>query len=377
MASGRRVFRHHQPLGERRRHDERRPGEVSAGARGRGHRLRHLRRAGRPLAGRDQSLCQLQRVHWPEALRTWTAYMRLSGHRAAVQQAVGPLGRNREPTVYSAKKRPTDGCVGVGVSTSPDGVHHGFLQGGSMEELPQGIPECDQDPALLANVIRWWCVRRTGYRLHEWVVHTHLVGPDYDLFIHVMGPSPISDGSSNRYREQRIGLSADRMGMGQSGILACPFGDLFESKIRSENSQRTDPHHGPVGLAVRIGAATEPTGDGHATVERAGIQPIDIRLAGLLSVVSSVVRQHPGQQQRHLGIICRLSGNGVPGSAIRQFPDTIRVFPSYLLRCLELHQAAQSVPGQLTEKAALGSGEHLGISGFAVDSCRPGHSQPP
>ena len=42
--------------------------------------------------------------------------MLLSGRRAATEQAFGPLGGNRVPTVYSAKKSPTDSRVGVGVS---------------------------------------------------------------------------------------------------------------------------------------------------------------------------------------------------------------------------------------------------------------------
>ena len=77
--------------------------------------------------------------------------MRPSGHRAAVQQAFGPLGGNRVPAVHSAKKRPTDGRVGVGVSATHGGVHYGFLQIWGMEKLPQGIPESDQDPALLLS----------------------------------------------------------------------------------------------------------------------------------------------------------------------------------------------------------------------------------
>ena len=51
-----------------------------------------------------------------------------------------------------------------------------------------------------------------------------------------------------------------------------------------------------------------------------------------------------GMGNRHLGIICRLTGNGVPGPTINQFPDTIRVFPSNLLRCLKFHQAAERIP---------------------------------
>jgi len=55
--------------------------------------------------------------------------MRLSGRRAAVQHALGPLGGNRVSTPNSAQKRATNGGVGVGdVSVSHDGDHQSFLQ---------------------------------------------------------------------------------------------------------------------------------------------------------------------------------------------------------------------------------------------------------
>lgn len=64
--------------------------------------------------------------------------MGLSGHRAAVQQAFGPLGGNRVPTAHSAKKRPTDGCVGVGVFATAF-----FLQVLGIKELLWN-PQSDQ-----------------------------------------------------------------------------------------------------------------------------------------------------------------------------------------------------------------------------------------
>lgn len=83
--------------------------------------------------------------------------MRLSGRRAAVQHAFAPLVGNRASTPHSAKKRATDSSVGVGVSFAHDGVNDGFFLVRGMQKLPQGVPESDQDPALLVDVIRGWC----------------------------------------------------------------------------------------------------------------------------------------------------------------------------------------------------------------------------
>jgi len=79
--------------------------------------------------------------------------MRLSGRRAAVQHAFGPLGGNRVPAPHSAKKRATNGGVGVGVSAAHDGVNDGFLQVRGMQKLPQGVAECRQEPSLLVNTV--------------------------------------------------------------------------------------------------------------------------------------------------------------------------------------------------------------------------------
>ena len=79
--------------------------------------------------------------------------MRLSGRRAAVQHAFGPLVGNRVPAPHSAKKRATDGGVGVGVSAAHNGVHNGFLQIRGMQKLPQGIAKSRQDPPLLVDIV--------------------------------------------------------------------------------------------------------------------------------------------------------------------------------------------------------------------------------
>jgi len=63
----------------------------------------------------DQPFSQIQYIHRSEAFQAWMVYSRMSGLRAAVPQGVEPLGWNSLPTLHSAKKRATDGGVGISV----------------------------------------------------------------------------------------------------------------------------------------------------------------------------------------------------------------------------------------------------------------------
>ena len=45
------------------------------------------------LVSPNQAICQLQRIHRPRAIRATTACMRLSGRRAAGEQAIRSIGR--------------------------------------------------------------------------------------------------------------------------------------------------------------------------------------------------------------------------------------------------------------------------------------------
>ena len=38
-------------------------------------------------------------------------------------------------------------------------------------------PESNQEQALIADIIRRWCLHRTGDRFHEYIIHADLVGP--------------------------------------------------------------------------------------------------------------------------------------------------------------------------------------------------------
>mgnify|MGYP005839663603 CR=1 FL=1 len=83
------------------------------------------------------------------------AHIRLSRCGAAFEQGFYPLAGDGVPAVHSAQQRAADGGICVGVSPALDGVHHGILQIRSMQELPQGVAECRQNPPLLVDIIRW------------------------------------------------------------------------------------------------------------------------------------------------------------------------------------------------------------------------------
>jgi len=63
-----------------------------------------------------------------------------------------------------------------------------------------------------------------------------------------------------------------------------------------------------------------------------------------------MLRQHAGQQQRHLGIVGRLAGDRVPSASVGKFPDTVRVFPPDVIRNPKLDQAAKGVSCELASR---------------------------
>ena len=296
-----------------------------------------------------------------KALRARTEDVGPSGRGTAVEQAFGPLSRNGVPAVDGAQKRPADGRVGVGVSAAHDRVHHRLLQIRRMGELPESVAERRQDPALLVDVVGG---RRHGGGadgVQQAALHPHLLGPTGDAAIEVLRLTFSTDGLGNRQGEEGVGLPTDRVRMGERRVLARPLGYLRQLIAGSKDAQRADPHQGAVGLAVRVGPAPETAGDRSAAIEGIRSQPEDVSLAGLLGIEPSPLRQHSGQRQRHLGVVGGLSGDGVPGPSIRQLPDAFGIFPSDLFRCLELHQAAQRVAGELSQQAPLGPGENAGV----------------
>jgi hypothetical protein len=117
----------------------------------------------------------------------------------------------------------------------------------------------------------------------------------------------------NRQREQRVSLLTDRMGMSDRCIPARPLGHLIQIMVGSEGRSRQ---------SNRNRSAQSPTED--------------INLPGLIGIVSSLVRQHAGQQQCHFRIVRRLACDGVPSAHVGKFTDAIRVFPQNDLRRLKL-----------------------------------------
>ncbi len=58
-----------------------------------------------------------------------------------------------------------------------------------------------------------------------------------------------------------------------------------------------------------------------------------------------------GQDECHLGIIRRLSGNRFPSSPVNKVANAVGIFTPNVFRCSELHQAAKSVTGKLTKQS--------------------------
>ena len=73
----------------------------------------------------------------------------LSSLRTTTQKFVDPLGGDSLKTVHSAEESSSNSCIRVCVPAAHDGVCHPILQVRSVKQLPQRIPECGENPALL------------------------------------------------------------------------------------------------------------------------------------------------------------------------------------------------------------------------------------
>ena len=167
--------------------------------------------------------------------------MLLSGRRAATEQAFGPLGGNRVPTVYSAKKSPTDSRVGVGVSAAHNRVHHGFLQVLRMGKLPEDVAERRQNPALLVDVVGRGCDSGALDGTKQATIHFHVFGPACDAAIEFPGIALCTNGLGNRHCEQRVGLPTNRMRMSDRRVLARPLGHPGQIMVGSKDTQWANP----------------------------------------------------------------------------------------------------------------------------------------
>ena len=113
--------------------------------------------------------------------------MVLPGSRAAVQQALNPMAWDGLPAIHGTQESTIYGSDSVGVPPSHNGVHHAFFKVRGMKELPQGITEGYQHPALVMDVISRRCRGRTSDNLQQRRIHFHLICPYQDLVIEVQG----------------------------------------------------------------------------------------------------------------------------------------------------------------------------------------------
>lgn len=87
--------------------------------------------------------------------------------------------------------------------------------------------------------------------------------------------------------------------MRQSGVLPGPVAHCLQWLVGPENTQRPDPHHGFIGLAVGVRTIPQSSGDGHTAVKGIGVEPELIGPKRGIGIIGSTLCQHPGQQQRH------------------------------------------------------------------------------
>ncbi|MDY0186277.1 MAG: hypothetical protein RBR43_10440 [Desulfuromonadaceae bacterium] len=278
-----------------------------------------------------------------------------SGLGSAVQDPVDPLGGYGVQAVHSAQERPTNGRIGIGVSTPCDCIDDTRFKVRGIEQLPQGITKRDQHPALLLYVVSRWRFDGAMDGVHESWFDCQVGSPLFDILVELLGLAARCNSVSNRHSEKRVSLHTHRVWMRQSGVLSGPVANRFQWVVGPEDAQGADPHHGPVGLTVGVRTPPETSGNGHAAVKRIGVEPELIGLKRGIGIIGPTFCQHTGQQQRHFRVVRRLTGNGVPGTAIGQFPHAIRVAAVDLLRRLKLDQAAESISGKLAKEAAPGS----------------------
>ena len=69
--------------------------------------------------------------------------------------------------------------------------------------------------------------------------------------------------------------------------------------------------------------------------------------------------EHPGEENSHLGIVSRLTGNGIPYASIHHLTDTIRISLQDLIRGLKLNQTPQCITGHLAKQVSLGKSQFL------------------
>src|SRR5579864_8997593 len=133
---------------------------------------------------------------------------RISSFRATSQHLFAPLSRDCFLPIYSTKESPSNGGVGVGVSTMHDGIDYSFLKAWRMKKLPQCILERYENPALLMNVVRRRSLGCISDCLHQRGFYSHGYRPRLDLVIQFLRPLPCSDGVGDSHGEQRVGLNA-------------------------------------------------------------------------------------------------------------------------------------------------------------------------
>ncbi len=113
----------------------------------------------RPLPRTDQPRRKFEGINRPILPRPRTTDALPPCLGAAVKQLPGPARGDGIPAMDGTKQCATDCRIGIRVAAAHDAVHHPLFQVRRMDQLSDGVPERNQDPALLVHVVRRRCLR--------------------------------------------------------------------------------------------------------------------------------------------------------------------------------------------------------------------------
>ena len=149
--------------------------------------------------------------------------------------------------------------------------------------------------------------------------------------------------------------------MGDAAVLVGQLGRGSSIEGVRVDAERARAHEGAVGFAVGIEAIGEGRPHGAPDVERFGPQPFLIGALHRGAVEALLGDDRAGERHRHLGVVGGLAGQDVPEAPVDELARALGIALDHLGRVGELDEAAEAVACELSEQAALGSGQKAGV----------------
>ena len=231
-----------------------------------------------------------------------------------------------------------------------------------MHQLPKGILERDQHPALLQRRL---CDPRQLVHLHDGFeqnrIDIHVVRPTQNRFVQQVRSGTVANSVRYGHCEQGIGLLANPMRVRDGSILPRPFRYIFKAMPGAEYPERTYSHERSVRLASGVRCACQRRGDRHSAIERTGIHPVNVLFPHALGVIALVFGKRSRKQEGHFRIVCRLPRNRIVGSAAKQNAYSFRKLFFDVVSAAKLDVASQRVPAKLSEHASPCARETVGV----------------